>query len=114
MAFTANAKLQGLALQYLNGKEELGRDICGQETIGRLSKKLPDYRKRLKGRMRAQSSLVTGAENCVRKQFEGLMMRLHKKSLMKGLNRGVVGQQVPDAGYDGSGGKISIYRRVCR
>lgn len=78
-SFIAKAKLQGLALQYLNGKEELGSDACGRETIGRLSEKLPDYRKQPYGRLRAQRILVTGAENCVTKQFEGLMMRLHIK-----------------------------------
>lgn len=110
----AKAKLEGLALQYLNGKEELGRVACGHETFGRLSGKLPDCRKRPKGRKRAQRILVTGAENCVKKQFEDLMMRLHKeKSLMKWVNRCVV-EQVPDAGYDGSGGKVSGYRRLWR
>jgi hypothetical protein len=69
-----------MALQYLNGKEELGRDTCGHETFGRLGEKLPDSRKRPRGRMRAQRILLTGAENCVKKQFEGLMMRLHKKN----------------------------------
>lgn len=78
-AFIVKATLEGLALQCLNGKEELGRDTCGLETCGRLGEKLPDYRKRPKKRMLAQRILLTGAENCVKKQFEGLMMRLHKK-----------------------------------
>jgi hypothetical protein len=41
------AKIQGLALQYLNGPEELGRDGClyevlRQALVDRFSDKLPD------------------------------------------------------------------------
>jgi hypothetical protein len=47
MALIAKAKLQGLALQFLNGKEELQKDSCAYETIKRafierFTDKLPD------------------------------------------------------------------------
>jgi hypothetical protein len=47
MALIAKAKLQGLALQYLNGKEELQKDSCPcavikKAFIERFTDKLPD------------------------------------------------------------------------
>ncbi|KDR23618.1 hypothetical protein L798_12178 [Zootermopsis nevadensis] len=47
MALIAESKLQGLALQYLNGKEELLKDSCPygvmkKALIDRFSDKLPD------------------------------------------------------------------------
>jgi hypothetical protein len=46
-ALTVKAKLQGLALQFLHGREELGRDGCSYEVlkqalVERFSDKLPD------------------------------------------------------------------------
>jgi hypothetical protein len=46
-ALIVKAKLQGLALQFLHGREELGRDGCSYEAlkqalVERFSDKLPD------------------------------------------------------------------------
>jgi predicted mannosyl-3-phosphoglycerate phosphatase (HAD superfamily) len=46
-ALIVKAKLQGLALQFMHGREELGRDGCSYETlkqalVERFSDKLPD------------------------------------------------------------------------
>jgi hypothetical protein len=72
-AFNVKVKLQGLALQFLNGREELGRDQCpyevlSQALIERFSDKLPnilDYRKQFRGRTNARRSSVTAVGKCV-------------------------------------------------
>jgi hypothetical protein len=73
-ALIEKIKLQVLALQYLNGRKNWDDILSGIKHIIK-----PDYWMRTKGRMRVHRILVTGAENCGRKQFEGFMMRLHKE-----------------------------------
>jgi hypothetical protein len=115
-ALIAKAKLQGLALQYLNGREELGRDTCSYETlkqalIERFSEKLPDqyYYTRLQDAAQGKDESAEDFSDRCRKLWQKTIRRVHDEAAQRIINeeaerrlvaayinglRGVVGQQV--------------------
>jgi hypothetical protein len=78
MALIAKAKLQGLALQFLNGKEELQKDSCTygaikRAFIERFTDKLPDQyhytqlQDAVQGKTESAKYSGIDVENCVRR-----------------------------------------------
>jgi hypothetical protein len=112
-ALIAKAKLQGLALQFLHGREELGRDGCSYEVLKQalveiFSYKLPDryYYTRL------QKAVQEGAEEFsdrCRKMCQRTIRKVQDENVQRVINeeaerrllaayihglKGVIGQQV--------------------
>jgi hypothetical protein len=115
-AFIVKAKLQGLALQFLNGREELGRDECpyevlSQALIERLSDKLPDqyYYTRLQDVVQGKDERAEEFSDSCRKMCLRIIRKVDGEQIQRIINeeaeskllaayvhglRGMVGQQV--------------------
>jgi hypothetical protein len=115
-ALIVKAKLQGLALQFLNGREELGRDGCPYETlrqalIERFSDKLPDqyYYTRLQDAVQAKDESAEEFSDRCRKLCLRTIRKVNDEDTQRVINeeaerrllaayihglRGIVGQQV--------------------
>jgi hypothetical protein len=114
-ALIVKAKLQGLALQFFNGREELGRDGCPYEVlrqalIERFSDKYPDqyYYTRLQDAVQGKDESAEFSDRCrkmclrtirkvndeetqriINEETEGRLLAAYVHGL-----RGIVGQQV--------------------
>ena len=115
-AFIVKAKLQGLALQFLNGREELGRDGCSYEVlrqalIERFSDKLPDqyYYTRLQDAVQGKNESAEEFSDRCRKMCQRTIRKVNDEETQRIINeeaerrllaayvhglRGIVGQQV--------------------
>jgi hypothetical protein len=115
-ALIVKAKLQGLALQFLHGREELGRDGCSYDTlkqalVERFSDKLPDqyYYTRLQEAVQGKEEGAEEFSDRCRKMCQKTIRRVQDEETQRIINeeaerrllaayihglRGVVGQQV--------------------
>jgi hypothetical protein len=111
-----NAKLQGLALQFLHGREELGQDGCSYEVlkralIERFSDKLPDqyYYTRLQEESQGREEGAEEFSDRCRRMCQKTIRRVPDEETQRVINeeaerrllaayihglRGVIGQQV--------------------
>jgi hypothetical protein len=115
-ALMMKAKIQGLALQFLNGREELGKDGCPykvlrQALVDRFCVKLPDqyYYTRLQEAVQGKDEGAEEFSDRCRKMCHQTIRRVHDEETQRVINeeaerrllaayihglRGVVGQQV--------------------
>jgi hypothetical protein len=115
-ALITKAKLQGLALQYLNGREELVHDRCTYETlkqalVERFSDKLPNqyYYTRLQDAVQGRDESAEEFSDRCRKMCQRTARKVHDEETQKIINeeaehrlltayihglKGIVGQQV--------------------
>jgi hypothetical protein len=115
-ALIVKAKLQGLALQFLNGREELGRDGCSYEVlrqalIERFSDKLPDqyYYTRLQDAVQGKDESAEEFSDRCRKMCLRTIRKVNDEETQRIINeeaerrllaayvhglRGIVGTQV--------------------
>ena len=115
-ALIVKAKLQGLALQYLHGREDLGRDGCPYEVLRsalleRFSDKLPDqyYYTSLQEAIQGKTEGAEEFGDRCRKMCQKTIRRVNDEETQRVINeeaerrllaayihglRGVVGQQV--------------------
>jgi hypothetical protein len=133
-ALIIKAKVQGLALQFLNGREELNRDGCPYEVlkqalVERFSDKLPYqyYYARLEEAVQDKDESAEEFSDRCRKMWQRTIRKVHDEETQRIINEEVARRvhsrtqghcgsagAIPNSRYHGAGGTASCHNRECR